>query len=550
MPCMSLFASKAAPTSEKIRGGYYTPGAIARFLGDWVGAGGPRLLEPSCGDGAILRELARRSEQAVGVELDPGEATKARDACPGIDIVADDFFTWFEPKQRGAWDGVAGNPPFIRFQHWTEPTRAAALDVMRSVGLRPTRLTNAWVPFVVASALAIRDGGRLGLVVPGEVMQVTYAAQLRAFLVDELSELTIVSFRDLVLDGILQEVVLLLGVRGRGPAQIKVVEATNLKSLPEATRLTMIPHAPALRHDKEKWTKYFLDPPQIEALREARADGGLTRLGEVADVDVGIVTGRNRFFVMRPSSGTARKVEEHLLPLVSKSAHLSGTRFSSRDLAALETDDAPCRLLAVEESTQLDEDDALQSYVRAGEAENVHQGYKCSIRKRWWVVPSVWVPDAFLLRQIYDHPRLIANHAGAMSTDTVHRVRILNGVAATSVASASVNSATFAFAEVMGRSYGGGVLELEPREAEALPFPDASKLSDEHVEDVDRLVRAGRLLEAVSLVDRVLLIDHHGFSRELVRELRGTWARLRDRRLRRGRKQEVNLSATGATDTV
>ena len=39
------------------------------------------------------------------------------------------------------------------------------------------------------------------------------------------------------------------------------------------------------------------------------------------------------------------------------------------------------------------------------------------------------------------------------------------------LAAASINSVTFAFSEVMGRSYGGGVLELEPREAEPLPFP-------------------------------------------------------------------------------
>ena len=53
---------------------------------------------------------------------------------------------------------------------------------MRSLGLRPTRLTNAWVPFVVAAAMLVRDGGRVGLVLPAELLQVTYAAPLRDFL--------------------------------------------------------------------------------------------------------------------------------------------------------------------------------------------------------------------------------------------------------------------------------------------------------------------------------------------------------------------------------
>ena len=91
-------------------------------------------------------------------------------------------------------------------------------------------------------------------------MQVTYAAELRAFLVDEFAELTVVTFRRLVFDGILQEVVLLLGTRGAGPALIKVVQIEDAEALPSPDDLTSLPHAPALRHGKEKWTKYSLSP--------------------------------------------------------------------------------------------------------------------------------------------------------------------------------------------------------------------------------------------------------------------------------------------------
>jgi adenine-specific DNA methylase len=220
---------------------------------------------------------------------------------------------------------------------------------------------------------------------------------------------------------------------------------------------------------------------------------------------------------------------------VSKSAHLRGVRFGRPDLAELEREDALCRLLAVDDSTSLLEEDALNAYVRAGEAESVHEGYKCSIRKRWWVVPSVWTPEAFLLRQIHSHPRIIANLAGVTSTDTIHRVRMVNGTPPTKLAAASVNSASFAFAEIMGRSYGGGVLELEPTEAENLPIPNPRPLSSRDVAQIDRLLRAGTLIEALDYVDEILLVGHHGFDRRLVRKLRTAWERLRDRRLNRGR---------------
>lgn len=531
---MSAFPVAAAPSSEKLRGGYYTPLPIAEFLARWVAGAGLRLLEPSCGDGAILHPLSAESASVVGVEIESDEAAKARQACPQADVVTADFYDWFTQGQRCVWDGVAGNPPFIRFGNWAGPQREAAFDVMREVGMRPTKLTNAWVPFVVASALALRDGGRLGMVLPAELLQVGYTAELRALLVDEFAELTVITFKRLVFEDVLQEVVLLLGTRGRGPAEIRVVEVADIDDLPDREMLEALPRAPALRHDSEKWTKYFLTPEEIEALRRIRALGSIKRLGEIADVDVGIVTGRNQFFVMNPSRSASHGIERHVSPLVSKSAHLRGVRFDARDLEGLRDSDALCELLALESSIDPDSDDALLEYITSGEAAGVHEGYKCSIRRQWWVVPSQWTPDAFLLRQIHDHPRIIANLTAATSTDTIHRVRMLNAVPAVKLAAASVNSMTFAFAEVMGRSYGGGVLELEPTEAEGLPFPDPAALTATDVVSVDELLRRGELNTALDYVDERLLPD---LDESTITELRSVWARLRDRRLARGRRR-------------
>lgn len=226
--------------------------------------------------------------------MDDEEAQHARQGIPAARVIADDLFEWFGENPCGAWDGVAGNPPFIRFQHWKEDARNRAFDLMRSAGLRPTRLTNAWVPFTVAATLALRDGGRLGLVLPAELLQVTYAAELRAFLVDAFAEITAVAFRTLLFDGVLQEVVLLIGVRGEGPAAIRIVEFDSADALPSPpSRVAREAHAPALLHDREKWTRYFLPPDEIDALRAAHEHSALERLGRFAEVDVGIVTGRN-----------------------------------------------------------------------------------------------------------------------------------------------------------------------------------------------------------------------------------------------------------------
>ncbi|AYE94588.1 SAM-dependent methyltransferase [Mycobacterium paragordonae] len=519
---MKTFAGKAAVTADKIRGGYYTPAPIARFLAGWVTQAGPRVLEPSCGDGQILRELAALSDQARGVELVAAEAAKARMFAP-VDTA--DLFCWSGGRD---WDGVAGNPPYIRFGHWTAQQREPALTALHREGLRPNRLTNAWVPFVVASTTLVREGGRVGLVLPAELLQVGYAAQLRDFLVSRYREITLVSFGRLVFDGVLQEVVLFCGVVGSGPARVRTVQLDDADGLAAMEEADLdVPSAPALLHEREKWTTYFLDPAQISTLRALKESGVLTRLGRVAEVDVGIVTGRNSFFTFTDAQAHELGLVPHCVPLVSRSAQLSGLVY-----------DNDCRTsdLAGSQRTWLlhapaqPQDGALLAHIAAGEAAGVHRGYKCSLRKPWWITPSLWVPDLFMLRQIHLAPRLTVNAAGATSTDTVHRVRVADGTEPRALAAVFHNSATFAFAEIMGRSYGGGILELEPAEAELLPLPPPACADADLAGDVDLLLRANEIEKALDLVDRRVLIEQLGVSPEVVARCRAAWLALRHRR--------------------
>ncbi|MCW5850839.1 MAG: SAM-dependent methyltransferase, partial [Anaerolineae bacterium] len=98
---------------------------------------------------------------------------------------------------------------------------------------------------------------------------------------------------------------------------------------------------------------------------------------------------------------------------------------------------------------------------------------------------------------------------------------------------------TFAFAEVIGRSYGGGVLELEPNEAETLPLPLTNSEALD-LDQLDKLVRAGEIETVLNLTDDVLLIRGLGLTRYETHMLRHMWQKLRNRRIQRKYKRSPN----------
>src|SRR5262249_35182095 len=157
------------------------------------------------------------------------------------------------------------------------------------------------------------------------------------------------------------------------------------------------------------------------------------------------------------------------------------------------------------------------------EDQEYHRGYKCSVRDPWYVVPSVWTPDAFMFRQIYNFPRIVLNTSGATSTDTIHRVRCTQGNPERVIAN-TYTWLTAASAEIEGPSYGGGVLELKPTEAKRWLVP-AELNGALPVSECDRLIRADRLDDVLEANARTVLRDHMGLSAAECNALKQIWVK-------------------------
>lgn len=540
-------------SKQKLRGGYYTPQVIADFLCKWsINTETKSILEPSCGDGNFIESAINRykdlnietsqiEERIIGVELNDEEACKAEERAKNLGlnkspIINSDFFYFIKKNESKKYDVVIGNPPFIRYQNFPEEHRKIAIEMMKKLGFKPNRLTNIWVPFLVVSASLLNENGKLAMVIPAELFQVKYAAETRIFLSQFFDRITIVTFKKLVFEGIQQEVVLLLCEKkvnhGKG---IRVIECENLEELDKIDFVAINgSNVKTIDHSTEKWTKYFLEEEEILLLRRLKEDKRIMACKDIFETQVGLVTGRNAFFMMKEEQVKEWNLQEYTIPVVSKSNQLKGISFSNKDFHDNSVAQKATHLFLPPDVDFDDLPEVCQKYIKYGEKQGFHQGYKTRIRKRWYITPSRWVPDAFALRQVGDYPKIILNETIASSTDTIHRVRFKEGVDKKLATVSFLNSLTFAYSEVTGRSYGGGVLTFEPSEIAEIQIPNFDNFTIDF-KKIDTLIRKREIEKVLNIIDEALLIKHHGFTTEEVNQMRGIWKKLSQRRNNRNK---------------
>ena len=430
-----------------------------------------------------------------------------------------------------------GNPPFIRYQNFDERYRTIAFDLMNKHGFHPSRLTNIWLPFLLLSCEALSDDGRIGMVIPAELFQVDYAAEARDYLSSHFDSLTLVTFKKLVFDDIQQEVVLLLGEKTSSQKGIRVVELDGLDDLIQ-NGLSGLYKAETkdLDHSSDKWVKYYLSNEELQLLRMLNSDERISNATDLYEINVGLVSGENDFFLSNWENVVDRGLQAEMKPIISRAEQVKGIILSEREYQLLRESGKKVFIFMPGDLSLEQLSDSAKSYIDWGEKQGYSKNYKCRIRKRWYVVPTSWTADAFLIRQANLYPKMILNPTGALVTDTLHKVRFHEGVNKSAVASAFLNTYTLALSETLGRSYGGGVLTFEPGEMRKMRIPmrGAEKLD---MQKIDRLQREGKYEDILSYTDSVLLVDGLGLGIHEVDLLHSIWNKMRDRRL--SRKQSV-----------
>jgi len=536
--------TRAEVTADKLRGGFYTPPSlVAQTIQRAVALCGDRndlrVLEPSAGDGAFIlglvnSGLAGRVTDVTAVELIAHEAEACRDAFAEADlpgrVVNDDFIAWRSSNDR-VYDAAIGNPPFVRFQFVDDDTKALAADLAVSLDLEVRRVSNLWIPVLLGALSRLRDGGAFAFVIPAECFTGVSAGAVRIWLMRHCEKVTFDLFPPGSFPDVLQEVVILSGRRRslrREVGTLRVVEHEANKEWTQTVPATA-----------DTWTRYLLEPAQLGALSEAAALPQVRQLGRVAKFEVAAVTGANDFF-----SVDAATLEEHGLhawatPLLPRIRHAPGLVYAEADHAGLVAKGANAALLDFSSDRPDPAANAgATAYLRSGEEQGIHRRYKTRIRSPWYRVPYVRSEPMMLSKRSHRYPRVVLNEVGAVTTDTIYRGRLADGapVDERDFVAAFHNSLTLLTAEVEGRSFGGGVLELVPSEVARLRIPVVPGFGAE-LPRFDAVVRECESLESDSLVEETnvfLTKASFGLTSELLDQLEAGRRRLASRRLSRG----------------
>lgn len=546
------------PELRKQRGAFFTPAPIADFLAAWATGGRPdaRVLDPTCGEAVFLLAAARRlaingadpaatGDLLYGVDLHAASLEHSRMLLNAegfdADLCTGDFFAQPTPAQLGGglpWmDAVVGNPPYVRYHDHKGQTRKRSAAAALAQGVRLSGLASSWAALLVHACSFLKPEGRVALVLPAELLTVGYAEPVRRWLRERFASVHLVLFEELQFHNAEEQVVLLVAQGSGGCDALalhQVRDAHELKRLHVFDGVAVAPRA------EGKWTDLLL-PTERRALFRRVTTNHFADLGSYGAPELGTVTGANPFFAL--TEATRKKFDiacDDLTAIVPPGTrHLQGSRFTQGRWEQLRLHGERVWLLNPRTDRPRG---GLARYIAHGRGLGVHEAYKCTVRTPWWRPPVVAAPDLFFTYMSHRYPRLIANDAGVSFVNSMHGMMLradAPAVARDALPLLALNSVSMLGAEVFGRSYGGGILKMEPSEAAVLPVPSPNLLTRawktivRRSEHLDEQLRAGQWQDVVEEVDEAVLVDGANLPRADVLALRAEAVRLRRRRTRK-----------------
>lgn len=527
-------------------GAVYTPVAVAASVVEQcvslLGTRALNVLEPSVGDGAFLPGLTGLEASSIKVTAIDVDSQVIRDLqhryhnqADILNFIQGDFIQYavdreIKDGELKKFDLIVGNPPFIRRHNFSTEVKESLKRFAVAFDYPLNRLKNIWPAFLLAAAKLVADDGVVALVLPYELLTVDYGQKVLNHIQREYDRVDILvstqrAFREIDQDA----VIFIAQKKPMTKPGLYISKVSDFLKLGDLDGLKI-----QFRngdHVGIELNSYLLPTASVRLIKKLQSQTG--RVSDFLTSAPGVVSAANDFFIRTKMDITKLGLSEYTKPILKKGSFASSSPvFTSTHFDEL-AERQPCLLLYLEgERERLSP--AAKAYIEIGEAGDIHLRYKCRKRSNWYQVPLVEPEEAFVFKRSHSHPRVLINEAGAYTTDAAYGLRLKKGYTAQGLCFSFYTSLTMLFAEINGRFYGGGVLELSPNEFRglALIYHEPSEQQFAEFLQVHRIAN-GDIHEILDFGDRWLISEGYQTVDEL-KVIRNSWTTIRAHRMRHG----------------
>ncbi|MFB6179178.1 MAG: class I SAM-dependent DNA methyltransferase [Halorientalis sp.] len=585
----AAYQARLSAETRATSGHFATDPVLATALSRWAirprcDGSPPRVLDPATGSGvftlaardrldaiAPAQSPAARLEQIVGVDRDPIAlavtahrllaTTPLRTAT--LALYETDFFDVAPGSARscsvtansvtaGRFDAVVGNPPYVR-QETTDIEHARAhLDAFGPDGASPyadgeralSRRSDVYVYFLTHATQFLRDGGRLGVVIPAKWLTTRYGRPFQEFLCDHYCIESIVGFGARAFDDALVDTVLLLAerctdARTRRDTPIRFCRLDEQVSISrllatiertgslDATDGTVVEDGHGIRTvvvrqgtiadaETEKQRPYLDAPAPLLDLLDAST---LTPLGEFTSISRGVMTGANDFFFLDGPGPGAAVADRFRTPAIKSIRDVDGRVVTADETerALLDVHEYVASVRATHGNGDLtqavldalarDGYDGLCEYVAWGRRQGFADRSSCVSRPVWFDLGDVTAPTVFVPKFFDERVLVVANPDAMLASNAVDCLWVDADIDERTLLGVLNSIPTKALLECWGRTEGGGALQVLTYELETLPVPDPRTFSPETsraIADATDALLAGEP-DATRRLDRLVL---------------------------------------------
>ena len=527
--------------NDKKTGSFFTPSTLASSIVGYLdsslryfGARKLSVLEPSAGAGAFLRAIAQlgKVSNRIGaidvVDIEPTYIEECRDirfSTAKVEYYCQDFIE-FTGRPEG-YDVIVGNPPYVSYKHLSEEQVTASRSFFEANGLKASDFRNIWTLFLLKASVLLKADGVMAFVLPKEAVYVNHASWLRSLLTREFARIDVFVFDELHFDHADQDVAVIICYRNHENGGLYISEGCGDSITSEGLRLIKVD-----AFYGSKWSQFKISDEDNALLRKSVER--FKSLDSYCTAVAGIVPAANNFFIINNQKVEDLGLRNYVKPIVQRSNYIEKNLILDFGLMSeIITTGLPAYLLAGYDYEAPPAE--VSSYLDIGKTQNLDKRYKMTRRDPWHRIPGIWSSEALFFKRIGELPKFVLNTVGALVTDTAYRVTPSEGIDLRSLLFSFYNSVTMVAAELGGRTYGGGVLELTPNEFKRLPVPFTQVTEDDFTRFVSRM-KSESFSHALAEQDDFLL-PRAGLSTLDIATVQRMRGQLYSKRLKKGRSK-------------